>query len=126
MAQTPLAKKLGLKQKDTLEVVLRPPPRFMEKLGGRKLKNTPQKADLVCLFAYYSTQLEKEVKAAKRCMLPHSKLWVGWPKRSTAWPTDLTPELVREIVSAKGLVDNKVVSVDEFWSGMRFVLKSET
>ena len=48
-------------------------------------------------------------------------LWVSWPKGSSKVPTDLNENVVRDIGLAHGLVDVKVVSVDEMWSALKFV-----
>jgi hypothetical protein len=52
-------------------------------------------------------------------------LWVSWPKVSSAVPTDLAENLVREIGLRNGLVDVKVCAVDEIWSGLKFVFRLE-
>lgn len=56
-------------------------------------------------------------------MTPGGSLWVAWPRRSSGVVTDLHDREVREIGLAHGLVDNKVVALDESWSGLRFVAR---
>jgi hypothetical protein len=46
-----------------------------------------------------------------------TKLWIVWRKRSA---NGLNPNLIREAAMAVGLVDYKICSVDEHWSGMAF------
>jgi hypothetical protein len=49
-------------------------------------------------------------------------IWVSWPKLSSGVQSDLTEKDVREIALKEGLVDIKVCSVDEIWSGLKFVV----
>ena len=50
-------------------------------------------------------------------------LWVCWPKRASGVPTDITEDVIRDVVLPLGLVDNKVCAVDETWSGLRIVYR---
>jgi hypothetical protein len=45
---------------------------------------------------------------------------VLWPRRSSDRASDLTQPIVRRAGLDRGLVDYKVVSVDETWTGLRF------
>jgi hypothetical protein len=47
-------------------------------------------------------------------------VWIIWPKRSSGVSSDLTQNIVRAAGLAAGLVDYKVCSVDETWSGLLF------
>ena len=52
-----------------------------------------------------------------------SKLWVAWPKK-TARPNSLLSEtMIREMAIERGLVDYKICSVNETWSGLCFSVK---
>ena len=48
-------------------------------------------------------------------------VWVCWPKRASKVPTDLDDDIVRRTGLAAGLVDVKVVAVDDVWSGLKLV-----
>jgi hypothetical protein len=52
-------------------------------------------------------------------------VWVAWPKRASTVPTDLTENVIREIVLPTGLVDVKVCAIDETWSGLKLVVRKE-
>ena len=47
-------------------------------------------------------------------------LWIVWPKKSSGVVTDLSQTAVREVGLAAGLVDYKVCSINETWSGLLF------
>jgi len=40
-------------------------------------------------------------------------------------PTDVTEDVIREVALPKGLVDIKVCAVDDVWSGLKLVIRSE-
>lgn len=50
-------------------------------------------------------------------------LWVSWPKGSSSIETDLKRDVIRNYVLSLGLVDTKVASFDEDWSGLKFVYR---
>ena len=74
-----------------------------------------------------STRRELERRAAR--VLPHlppdGTLWISWPKRASGVPTDVTENVLREVVLPTGWVDIKVAAIDETWSGLRFALRRE-
>lgn len=49
-----------------------------------------------------------------------SPVWVAWPKKASGIKTDLTQTVVREYGLTSGLVDYKICSIDESWSGLLF------
>ncbi|SCB57208.1 hypothetical protein GA0061105_102195 [Rhizobium aethiopicum] len=52
-------------------------------------------------------------------------IWISWPKKTSRVPTDITEDVLREILLPAGLVDIKVCAVDEIWSGLKFVIRKE-
>jgi hypothetical protein len=52
-------------------------------------------------------------------------LWVAWPKRASGVPTDLTENVLREVLLPSGMVDTKVCAIDQTWSGLCFVRRKE-
>ena len=52
-----------------------------------------------------------------------SKLWVAWPKRAARKDSLLNETIIRETAIGSGLVDYKICSVNETWSGLCFALK---
>jgi hypothetical protein len=47
----------------------------------------------------------------------------GLAKRSSGVETDLTGDVIRNVALAAGLVDTKVCTIDETWSGLRLTLR---
>jgi hypothetical protein len=124
---TPLVKKLGFAP-DMSVVLLHAPPNFSDLLGeipsrvkiSRRLTDP---VDLALIFVQYAADLSTQVLALKTAVSPDGILWVAWPKRASKMPTDLSENLIREIVLPTGLVDVKVCAIDETWSGLKLVIR---
>ena len=52
-------------------------------------------------------------------------IWISWPKGGSGVDTDLNRDLIREFILQTELVDVKVCSVNEIWSGLKFVIRKE-
>ncbi len=48
-------------------------------------------------------------------------LWISWPKKSGNKRTNLSENDVRNVILPLGWVDTKVASIDDDWSGLKFV-----
>jgi hypothetical protein len=52
-------------------------------------------------------------------------IWVSWPKRASKVSTDITEDVIRDVALPMHLVDVKVCSVDDIWSGLKLVIRKE-
>jgi hypothetical protein len=126
---TPLAKKLGLRE-GMVVALLDAPERFVDTFDGlpdgvefrAQLRG---RFDVVVTFVTERARLEKRLPAILRTMERDGALWVCWPKKASKQPTDMTEDVVREVVLPLGLVDVKVAAVDETWSGLKVVWRKE-
>jgi hypothetical protein len=124
-SRTPLVRKLGIKQR-TKFAILDAPVGYLDKLGTlsedviltRSLNGQP---NVIQIFSKDKGDLEKKFLASKKVMKQNGAIWVSWPKRSSTVRTELSEHNVREIGLRNGLVDVKICSVDETWSGLKFV-----
>lgn len=126
---TPLPKKLGLPSEGPV-LLLREPPGFRPLLGAAAAAVTFATAargsfPYVHLFATSRRELDASIAAAERCLADGGMLWVSWPKKASGVATDLTEDVLREVLLPRGLVDVKVCAVDETWSGLKFVRRRE-
>ena len=80
-------------------------------------------ADVIVVFSSSRAVLGELFPKAKHVLAPRGSLWVAWPRKSSGFFTDLDEGLVRSVGLAGGLTDNKIISVDEIWSALRFVEK---
>jgi hypothetical protein len=121
---TPLPKKLGIKPGQRV-LLLSAPEGFELDLPddvtvGRAARG---KADVIVSFHTERADLARRMPKLREVMEPAAGLWIGWPKRASKVPTDLTENVVRELALANTLVDNKVAALDEKWSGLRLVIR---
>ncbi len=126
---TPLVKKLGIKADDRVRL-LHAPDTLMSALElpagvalTRRRGSRPQ--DVILYFTVSREALEADLPGLRASMKPACGLWVCWPKRASKRPTDMTEDVVRAVALPTGLVDNKVCSIDDTWSGLRLVIRKE-
>lgn len=126
-SNTPLPKKLGLKESHRMAMV-NPPEDFLSTLGVLpagveifKRLNAP--LDLIVFFVKSEQELAAKFKPLAQKLSPAGMLWIAWPKKASGVATDVSEPVVRRIGLASGLVDNKVCAIDEVWSGLRFVIR---
>lgn len=118
---TPLVRKLGVEAGMRI-AVLDAPEGFdvgpaARRLGGSK--------DMVIVFVTARRDLERRLDALRRAIAPDGMVWVAWPKKASKVPTDVTEDVVREVVLPTGLVDVKVCAIDATWSGLKVVIRKE-
>ena len=87
------------------------------RLGGHK--------DLVVAFVTERAELARRVEPLKRAIAPAGMAWIAWPKKAAKVPTDITEDVVRDVVLPAGLVDVKVCAIDATWSGLKLVIRKE-
>ena len=125
-SDTPLAKKLGIKD-DFRVALLHVPNEVRSELQDalakcRIVKLTRGALDFIFLFAKSVAELERQLTPAAKALAPAGMLWISWPKKSSGVASDLTETIVREDGIAVGLVDVKVCAVTDIWSGLKFVI----
>jgi hypothetical protein len=125
---TPLQQKLGFKPGMTA-VYLDAPDHLEELLGeleGVAVKRALRgHADLVMCFVTERRAREQRAARLREAVAPDGMVWVCWPKKASKVPTDMTEDVVRDVLLPTGLVDNKVAAVDETWSGLKLVVRVE-
>jgi hypothetical protein len=126
---TPLPKKLGIKEGTRLAVV-HAPPGFDATLGelpaeAQRLTRVRPGLDVVIGFFTSRDALAREWAKLTAAVAPAGTVWVAWPKKSSRLATDITEDVLRELLLPTGWVDNKVCAIDDTWSGLRFALRRE-
>jgi hypothetical protein len=124
---TPLPKKLEIKE-DTRVALVGAPADFPATLGalprGAKLHRGIARGprDLTIWFVTSRRQLEGDLRrnAPPRNVEPPGHLWIAWPKKASGVVTDLTEDVLREVILPFGMVDRKVCAIDQTWSGLLF------
>jgi hypothetical protein len=124
---TPLPKKLEIKEGARVALV-GAPAEFAKTLGALPRGATLQRGlgrgprDLTIWFVTSRKQLEGDLprNAPPREGERPGHLWIAWPKKSSGMVTDVTEDVLREVILPFGLVDRKVCAIDETWSGLLF------
>jgi hypothetical protein len=123
---TPLVQKLGVRPGDRL-ALLEAPPDFELDLPddvtvARRLAGH---CDVVLLFTTRRRELERRIDRIGVAIAPAGMAWIAWPKRAAKVATDMTEHVVRDVALPRGLVDTKVVAIDDTWSGLKLVWRKE-
>ncbi|MDB5227702.1 MAG: hypothetical protein JWN78_1895 [Bacteroidota bacterium] len=125
-SETPLAKKLGIKDGFRIRLINEPSNYFnlFADLPGKLTiaRNNKNKADFIHLFTKELKEVEKQIPLLKNEIESNGIIWISWPKKASKVPTDITEDMIRKIVLENGLVDIKVCAVDETWSGLKLVI----
>lgn len=132
---TPLAQKLGLK--DGQRVLFIALPKDLKEL--RKARNFVEIAeagwetftdgdagyDVIHGFTTSRAELAKAAKPLMDEIDRDGSIWISWPKKASKVPTDITEDVIRDVALPMHLVDVKVCSVDDIWSGLKLVIRRE-
>ena len=125
---TPLPRKLGIEQGKTVGI-LNMPNYYDLDLGELppdvEVHRTELPADIFIIFADRADEAERGFQRAITYLPADGAIWVLWPKKSSGVETDLTEQTLRDLFLPTGMVDNKVIAVDDTWSGLRFVVRRE-
>ena len=125
-----LPEKLGIEEGMTV-VLLNAPNFFDFDLGdlpdGVKVLRDSDAgpAELFLVFADRSDEAQRGFEQAVTYLPPTGAIWIAWPKKSSDRHSDLTEDVLRDLFLPSGMVDDKVCSIDETWSGLRFVVRKE-
>jgi hypothetical protein len=125
---TPLPRKLGFKPGITAAFLDAPDglEGLLGDLDGVTVKRSLRgRADLVLCFVTARRDLARRGAGLRRAIAPDGSVWVCWPKRASKVPTDITEDVVRDVLLPTGLVDVKVAAVDATWSGLKLVVRRE-
>ena len=122
----PLPKKLGIKSGHKV-CLLNAPGSFERHLEQDDVRITHDlrlpPVDVVVLFVDRVVDLERRVGDIVARLHPRGGFWVAY--RTSGRGSDITEEVVCRIALAAGMVHNKVCAIDESWSGVRLVIRSE-
>ena len=81
------------------------------------------KAAVTLLFGTDPHEL-RQTLSELRSVAAQTKFWVCWKKGKAAAETGVSERLVRETGLSLGLVDYKICSVNQVWSGLLFAAKA--
>jgi hypothetical protein len=79
--------------------------------------------DAAHIFATERRDLEAKLHQLMPLLAPSGFIWVSWPKKASRVPTDITEDVIRAVCLPMHLVDVKVCSVDDVWSGLKLMIR---
>jgi hypothetical protein len=126
--ETPLGKKLGIKEGSRVGLV-NSPKGFRKELAplpanvNVSVGQFSRPLDLIVLFTDSEQTLKIEFPLLAEKLNTNGMLWIAWPKKSSGVSTDLSFDVVQQIGLLAGLVDVKICAVNEIWSGLKFVYR---
>ena len=108
---------------------MQPPDDYMALFGEIPEEVTFQglegELDFIHYFTMAGAQLAADFPRLKQHLDKKGMLWISWPKGKSKISTDLNRDIIRDMGLQTGLVDVKVCSVDEVWSGLKFVWRTK-
>ena len=132
---TPLAQKLGLKDGQRVLFIALPASlgelgmsrnfREMAQAGWETWRDGDPGYDVIHGFTASRQVLEDNARPLMDSIARDGTIWVSWPKKASKVATDITEDVIRDVVLPIGLVDVKVAAVDEVWSGLKLVIRKE-
>lgn len=131
-SDTPLAKKLGLKDGQRVAWLDRPAAHdhLVTSCAFRSARAVSTEAlsgpyDVIHMFTDSRKAFETALPKLLVTLDKDGMIWVSWPKKTSNVPTDMTEDVIREIALQTTLVDVKVCAVDDIWSGLKLVIRKK-
>ena len=132
---TPLPQKLGLKDGQRVLFIslpkelneLRTSRHFVEmaQAGWETFEDGDPGYDVIHGFTASRAVLEKSARPLMQQIDRNGTIWISWPKKASKVATDITEDVIRDVVLPIGLVDVKVAAVSDIWSGLKLVIRKE-
>lgn len=131
---TPLPKKLGLKDGQT--VAFSALPDSLQALETSRdfahVESVADWADIpghdydyVHVFTKSAASVDAATPKLRTLIKSDGMIWMSWPKKASKVETDVTEDVIRSRALQDILVDVKVCAVDEIWSGLKLVIRKE-
>ena len=123
---TTLAKKLGFKDNHKVLLINEPDYYFglfpaLPKIELVNLNDT--EIDVIHFFTMSSNEYIQALPKLMNLIKRNGMIWVSWPKKASKVETDIDENVIRDFGLKAGLVDVKVCSVNEIWSGLKFMYR---
>ncbi len=123
-SKTSLEQKLGLKA--GMKIALQGAPRgFLSSLKlptQVKVDTHGTDHDLVIYFTGSFGTLKAKMRTLRRMIKQNGMIWICWPKLGGKLLRNFNEDDIRRLAISFQLVDVKVISVNESWSGLKLVI----
>ncbi len=121
------AQKLGVREGSVLALLDAPDDWALEgtPVGVAVRRDLRGARDVTIAFVRARRDLVRHAARYDRALADDASLWIAWPRKAAGHRSDVTEDLLREVLLPRGLVDVKVAAIDEDWSGLKFVRRKE-
>jgi hypothetical protein len=105
-----------------------PPVRFRDDLGplpesASELTLADEDLSCIVLFVKTRSDLADALGKAVRVLAADGSLWLAWPKQLSGYATDVSAEVAQAAGLRHGLLDTRRLSLNDGWTGMRFIVR---
>lgn len=118
MSDKPLTERLQVKNGRTLAVLKRPSTVPASLVAG-PVEAPVGKADVVLMFVPDRKRLDAALTEVTPKLGPNAIFWVAYPKLTSRLASDLSRDIIHDVVPAHGLDTVSQIAVDDDWSAMR-------
>jgi hypothetical protein len=125
---TPLAKKLGIKEGSRVTLIGAPREWSIDTLPSNvrlTRRRSATSSDVVISFFSDAASLHRQMSSLAETITPDGSLWIAWPRKAAGHRSDITDNVVRNTALPLGLVDVKVAALDDDWSALKMVWRTE-
>lgn len=130
-SKTPLSKKLGYKENYKV-LRINPPSNYLELLHPPpmgidfdKLPVNKRTMDIVYFITKSKDELEQRFDDLIFYININRMIWISWPKKASKVKTDLNVNIVRKIGLSERMVEKKIATIDDIWSGLKFGVRTK-
>ena len=125
---TPLYKKLGITNGSEILILNQPKKyiTFFSEFPSKVLvttKGESKQLEFIHIFVKTIIELEHFYRLAKTRLKKNGILWISWPKKASKITSELNKFTIMKYGLDNGLVDTKEASIDQNWSGHKFVYR---
>jgi len=130
-SERPLKDKLGIKDGIDLLVINKPSNYELLISSNNKIVEeleeeleTELRFEFIHYFVIDYYEILKDFSKLKRHLSYTGTLWISWVKGSFGIKSEMNENIIRTLGLKEGLVDIKIVAVDDKWSGLKFVWRT--
>ena len=124
----PLAEKPGIKNSSEI-FVWNSPGDYISLIGAGnnwiRVVSIPGSGqmNLIHLFCCNLNDLETSVMEYRKYISQKGTIWISWPEKTSGYITDFNDKCIGSFPLSLGLANIKVCSIDNLWSGLKFVIR---
>ena len=123
-SKTPLWKKLGYKS-GFKALIINPPENYdslVSPIPDDINMDNKGPYNLIHFFTNELKEMEEGLNSYKDMITKDGMIWVSWYKKASKKPSEIIEDDIRNTALALDLVDVKVCSVNNDWSGLKLVI----